>query len=154
MKLHVKKYFRISCLLHTYIYCSVARADQSPSLFTVYLLPICGSFTAYLLPIGDFSQAQDWRITVGIRIQPCSACSGAKNNWQCKLTAVIRRQPCSEAVAAHCGDQTTAMLCSSGSKAQTTAMLCSSGSKALTLVSPMQAMLCSNGCSKLTLFGV
>ena len=34
---------------------------------------------------------------------------------------------------------------------QTTAMLCSSGSKALTLVSPMQAMLCSNGSSKLTL---
>ena len=32
---------------------------------------------------------------------------------------------------AHCGDQTTAMLCSSCSKA-------------LTLVSPMQAMLCSN----------
>ena len=25
--------------------------------------------------------------------------SGAKNNWQCKLTAVIRRQPCSVAVA-------------------------------------------------------
>ena len=39
---------------------------------------------------------------------------------------------------AHCGDQTTAMLCSSGSKA-------------LTLVSPMQAMLCSNGSKKLTL---
>ena len=77
--------------------------------------------------------------------------SGAQNNWQCKLTAVIRRQPCSEAVAAHCGDQTTAMLCSSGSKAQATAMLCSSGSKALTLVSPMQAMLSSNDSSKLTL---
>ena len=40
---------------------------------------------------------------------------------------------------AHCGDQTTAMLCSSGSKA-------------LTLVSPMQAMLCSNGSSKLSNF--
>ena len=25
--------------------------------------------------------------------------SGAKDNWQCKLTAVIRRQPCSVAVA-------------------------------------------------------
>ena len=25
--------------------------------------------------------------------------SGAKNNWQCKFTAVIRRQPCSVAVA-------------------------------------------------------
>ena len=34
--------------------------------------------------------------------------SGAKDNWQCKLTAVIRRQPCSVAVA-----QTAAMLCSS-----------------------------------------
>ena len=45
------------------------------------------------------SQAQDWRITVGIRLQLCSACSGAKNNWPCKLTAVIRRQPCSVAVA-------------------------------------------------------
>ena len=33
---------------------------------------------------------------------------------------------------AHCGDQTTAMLCSIGSKA-------------LTLISPMQAMLCSSG---------
>ena len=46
-----------------------------------------------------FSQAQDWRITVCIRLQPCSACSGAKNNWQCKLTAVSRRQLCSVAVA-------------------------------------------------------
>ena len=34
---------------------------------------------------------------------------------------------------------------------QTTAMLCSSGTKALTLVSPMQAMLCSSGSSKLAL---
>ena len=39
---------------------------------------------------------------------------------------------------AQCGDQMTAMLCSSGSKA-------------LTLVSQMQAMLCSNGSRKLTL---
>ena len=33
--------------------------------------------------------------------------SGAKDNWQCKLTAVIRRQPCSVALA-----QTAAMFCS------------------------------------------
>ena len=38
---------------------------------------------------------------------------------------------------AHCGDQSAAMLCSSGSKA-------------LSIVSPMQAMLCSNGSSKLS----
>ena len=36
--------------------------------------------------------------------------SGAKGTWRCKLTAGIRRQPCSVAVA---GDP-TAMLCNSG----------------------------------------
>jgi hypothetical protein len=79
----------------------------------------------YACEIRSNSTPQDWRITVGIGLQPCSACSDGKKQL---------------AMQAHCGHQTTTMLCSNGSKAQTTAMLCSSGSQALTLVSPMQAL--------------
>ena len=50
--------------------------------------------------------------------------SGAKENWQCKLTAVIRRQPCSVAVApklSHLSHQ-----CKACSLAMTPASVCMS----------------------------
>ena len=69
-------------------------------------------------------------ITINFNESRCYSTTDFFNN---RLFNGYRLQPCSVAVAmqAQCRDQTTAMLCSSSSKA-------------LTLVSAMQAMLCSN----------